>query len=262
VLYRHKENIINARADALRKAHENRLYDLETQMRKELERIEDEFSFQERYLSQKIVELQKRIKSDEDDEAAARELATLQEELSEKQQECDAKRKEFNEKERQLIEDEESTYQKSISELEWQMEITRLIYLQTDDPYLNTSVHVSLTNFGSKVTFVEEGYPLPTTAHIGAGYALLNTSEHVVRIGVQLDVPFYDEVALDAGAEYGFHNLVFVRVGYTFLTSYRSFSAGIGARIPVGFTDFSVNYAFQPIPQYGFIHSFGISACF
>jgi hypothetical protein len=262
VLYRHEENIINARAEAFRQAHENRLYDLETQMRKELERIEDEFSFQERYLSQKISELQKRVKSDEGDEAAARELTSLQEEFSEKEQAYNAKLKEFDEKKRLFIEEEESKYNKNMSELEWQMTITRLIYLQTDDPYLNTSVHVSITNFGSVVKFVEEGYPLPTMAHLGAGYALLNKNEHVVRLGVQLDIPFYDEIALGAGVEYGFHNLVFIRTGYTFLTPYRSFSAGIGARIPVGFTDFSVNYAFQPVPDYGFIHSFGISAYF
>jgi hypothetical protein len=82
------------------------------------------------------------------------------------------------------------------------------------------------------------------------------------RFGVQLDIPFQDELALGVGAEYGFRNLIFVRGGYTFLSPYRSFSAGIGARVPMGFTDISVDYAFQPIPDYGFIHSFGIAAYF
>jgi hypothetical protein len=142
------------------------------------------------------------------------------------------------------------------------VKLTRLIYLQTDSPYRNTSVHASITNFGSKVTFVEEGYPLPATAHIGVGYALLNLNRHSVRLGMQLDIPFHDEIALGTGVEYGFHNMVFARVGYTFLTTYEGFSAGIGARLPVGFTDFSVDYTFQPIPEYGFMHNFGIAAYF
>ena len=262
VIYRNEENIINARSEALKLAFENRRYDLETQMQKDRERIEDEFAFQERYLSNKISELQKKVKSDEGGEVVAGGLASLQDELSGKQQSYKEELEELEKKKQQLVAEEVYIFEKNMEDLAWQKTVTRLIYLQTDDPYLNTSVHASLTNAGSKVKFVEEGYPLPTAAHIGAGYAILNTSKHTVRLGVQLDIPFYDEIALGVGAEYGFHNQVFVRTGYSFLTPYRSLSAGLGARVPMGFTDISVDYTFQPIPDYGLVHSFGIGAYF
>jgi hypothetical protein len=262
VMYTNEEKIINAQADALEEDFENRRYDLETQFQKERERIEEEFAFQERYLSKKISDQQKKVKSDEGGEAAANELAALEEELNTKKSGYGAELNELEKKQKQLLADEQYEYEKSMEELEWQKKLTRLIYLQTDDPYRNTSLHASLTNFGSKVKFVQEGYPLPTAGHLGAGYAVLNTNKHTVRLGLQLDIPFHDELALGVGAEYGFLHMVFVRAGYTFLTPYKSFSAGVGALIPVGFTDFSVDYTFQPIPDYGFVHTFGISAYF
>jgi hypothetical protein len=262
VSYTNEENIIQARSAALELSHVNRTYDLETQLRKERERVENDFAFQDRYLSKKIEELEQRVKADETDENAAKELAALQDELSRKTEAMKTELEDIELRESRLLDEADQSYEKSVEELEWQRTITRLVYLQTDDPYLNTTVHASLTNFGTKVTFVEEGYPLPTAAHIGAGYALLNTMQHTVRLGVQFDLPFRDEFALDVGAEYGFRNIVFARLGYTFLTPYRSFSAGIGARVPMGFTDISADYTFQPIPDYGFVHSFGIAASF
>jgi hypothetical protein len=260
--YTTEEKLINTQVDTLKEDFENRRYDLETQFQKERERIEEEFAFQDRYLSKKISDQQKKVKSDEGGEAAANELAALEEEIKTKESAYKAELNELEKKQKQLLADEQSEYEKSMEELEWQKKLTRLIYLQTDDPYRNTSVHASLTNFGSKVKFVQEGYPLPTAAHVGAGYAVLNTNKHTVRLGVQLDIPFHDELALGVGAEYGFLHMVFVRAGYTFLTPYKSFSAGAGALIPVGFTNFSVDYTFQPIPDYGFVHTFGISAYF
>jgi hypothetical protein len=262
VMHTNEEKILNARADALELDYENARYDLETQSQKEQERVEDEFAFQERYLLKKISDQEKKVKADEGGEAAAAELESLKEEQENKENMYNKELDELEKKQKQLLAELDFSYEKSMEELEWQKKLTRLIYLQTDDPYRNTSVHASITNFGSNVKFVEEGYPLPTTAHIGAGYAVLNTNKHAVRLGVQLDIPFHDELALGVGAEYGFLDMVFVRAGYTFLTPYKSFSAGAGARIPVGFTDFSVDYTFQPIPDYGFVHTFGIAAYF
>jgi hypothetical protein len=261
VKYGHEEKIIDSRIDALDQDYESRGYDLETGYQKERERLEDEFSFQERFLMNKIAELEKKAKA-EGGESAASERDAMNEELAAKRDSHAAALKELEKKLQALLAEEELKYENGIADLEWQMQMTRLVYLQTDNPYLNTTVHASLTNFGSKIKFVEEGYPLPTTAHIGVGYAVLNSGKHTVKLGMQLDIPFHDEIALNMGAEYGFHNIAYVRVGYSFLTPYQSFSTGIGARVPMGFTEYAVDYTFQPIPDYGFVHSFGVSAYF
>jgi len=262
VRYTNEEKIIDASVDAIEQDYENTRYDYQTQYNKEYERIEDEFVFQERYLSTKIAEQEKKLKAKEADDKDKSELETLKIELEDKKNTYNTEIDELEKLHKNRLAEQQNAYEIRLQELEWEKKITRLIYLQTDDPYRNTTVHASLTNFGSKVTFVQEGYPLPTTAHIGAGYALLNTYKHTVRIGMQMDIPFQDELALGMGAEYGFLHMFYGRVGYTFLTPYKSVSFGIGANVPVGFTDFSVDYTFQPIPDYGFVHTFGISAYF
>ncbi len=40
----------------------------------------------------------------------------------------------------------------------------RLVYLQTDKPYMNTAVGVGIRNVGSPVKFVTETVPLPMSA--------------------------------------------------------------------------------------------------
>ena len=262
VRYTNEEKLINASVDAIEQDFENRQYDYETQYQKEHERLEDEFAFQERYLSKKIVEQEKKIKGNEGGDIKEDELVSLKKELEDKKNTYNTEINTLEKMHKERLAEQNNTYEMNIEELEWEKKITRLVYLQTDDPYRNTSVHASLTNFGSKVNFVQEGYPLPTTAHIGAGYALLNSYKHTVRLGLQLDIPFHDDLALGVGAEYGFLHMIFVRMGYTFLTPYKNVSFGIGALVPVGFTDFSVDYTFQPIPDYGFVHTFGISAYF
>jgi hypothetical protein len=262
VRYTNEEKLIKASVDAIEQDYENNRYDYQTQYQKEYERLEDEFAFQERYLTKKIAELEKKNKSQEDGNGDKNELASLNKELEDKRNTYNIELDELEKSHKQRLAEQNSVYEKKLEELEWEKEITRLIYLQTDEPYRNTFVHASLANFGTNVTFVQEGYPLPTIAHIGAGYALLNTYQHTVRLGLQFDIPFHDELALGVGAEYGFLHMFFGRVGYTFLTPYKSFSFGLGARVPVGFTDFSVDYTFQPIPDYGFVHTFGIAAYF
>jgi hypothetical protein len=261
VMYTNEEGIVESAAGALSRNFENRKYDLETQMKKDRERVADEFAFQERYLTNRVSELQKQAKA-EGGGQAARELAAVQKELAGEQDAHKAALEELEKRSHRALVEEGSAYAKGVEELAWRQKVTRLVYLQTDTPYLNTVVHASITNVGSKVKFVDEAYPLPAAVHVGAGYALLNSSRHTVRFGAQLDVPLYDEAALGVGAEYGFHRQVFVRAGYSFLTPYRSYSAGAGFRLPIAFTEISVDYGLQPIPEYGLVHNFGVSALF
>jgi predicted nucleic acid-binding Zn-ribbon protein len=262
--YKHEDKILNARIDALKEDYDSRIYDLQTQLKKEMERLEDEFSFQERFLNEKISELERRtkVKSEEVDEAALGDLNALKVELSKKQESFDKAADELEEKEKKSLRDEDEQFEKNIAELKWEIKLTRLIYLQTDDPYRNTSVNAAIQNVGSKVKFEEEGFPLPSTFHVGVGYAILNTDTHAVKMGVQLNIPFHEEISVGVGAEYGFLDMFFFRTGYTFNSINRNISLGAGAKLAIGFTSYAVDYAFQPLPEYGYLHSIGISAYF
>lgn len=262
-MYKHEENILESRISAIREDSEARIFDFETGLKKERERMEEELAFQSRYIGSKISELEKKSdQSKEDQQEISSKIEELEEELENREEFYRRRTTDLKEKEKQFHEEEKQRVENEITKLNWQLKLTRLIYLQTDSPYLNTCVELSLQNFGTKVRFVEEGYPLPTTFQIGVGYALIHTDKHSLKLGVQANVPFHDAISIGVGAEYGFIDLIFVRTGYTFLSLSRGFSVGFGSKIGIGFTEYAVDYTFQPLPDYGLMHSFGVSMTF
>ena len=46
----------------------------------------------------------------------------------------------------------------------------------------------------------------------GIEYTVVNTDNHVVKIGIQANFPFYDSVSVSIGAEYGFLDMVIAAI--------------------------------------------------
>jgi len=262
--FKHEEKILESKDYALKSDFDSRTYDIKTGLEKELERLEDDRAFKERFIYGQIAEIEKDLETagPEGSEDGEGRIEALKAELEEMEETFKMETARLKGIAKKSLAEEQADYEVERSDLKWRMKTTRLVYLQSDIPYLNTSVHFSVQNFGTQVKFVEEGYPLPTTFNIGAGYAVLNTDLHAVKLGVQARLPVYNKATLGIGAEYGFLNTLFLRTGYTFGALNRKFSAGMGARVTMGFTEYSVDYTFQPIPDYGIVHSFGVSAYF
>ena len=93
----------------------------------------------------------------------------------------------------------------------------RLIYLQTDKPYLNTAAGLGVRNVGSPVKFVSEAVPLPMAATANLSYAVVNTQDHNVKLATQAEVPLsaadISNWSVGIGVEYVFANLAYARVG-------------------------------------------------
>jgi len=240
------------RLQSAREDAESRRYDFKTAQNKTLESLENEFAFQERFLSAKVSQLKK-----EGPDSA--ELASTKEELKAKRVEYQQALAELDGKAKNFSGAEQSRLDKEIAAIKEERRKIRLVFLQTDTPYKNTNVNMVVRNGGTPMTFVSEGYPLPTTFSVAVGYAFVNTVLHNAKLTAQLNVPFYDAISLGFGAEYVFGNLVYVRGGYTFGAVDRSFSTGAGVRLALGFTEVSVDYTFRPLPDYGLLHSIGVA---
>jgi hypothetical protein len=254
-MYRNEERIFQARLQSTREDADSREYDFRTAQNKTRESLEDEFAFQERFLSAKISQLKK-------ESPGSAELASTEEELKAKEEEYKQAAAELDEKAKSFNEAEQSKLDKEVAAIKEERRKIRLIFLQTDTPYKNTNVNMVVRNVGTQMTFVSEGYPLPSTFSVAVGYAFVNTVLHNAKLTAQLNVPFYDAISVGIGAEYVFGNLVYVRGGYTFGAVDRSFSTGAGVRLALGFTEVSVDYAFRPLPDYGLLHSIGVALSF
>jgi hypothetical protein len=254
-MYRNEEKIFLARLQSAKEDADGRAFDFRTAQNKILESLEDEFAFQERFLSAKISQLKK-------DSPDSEELTSTQEELKTKQEEYKQAVAELDDEAESFADSEQSKLDRQVADIKEERRRVRLVFLQTDSPYKNTNVNIAVRNGGTPMTFVSEGYPLPTTFTAAVGYSFVNTDLHNAKLTAQLNVPFYDAISVAIGAEYVFADLVYVRGGYTFLAVDRSFSTGAGVRLALGFTEVSVDYAFRPLPEYGLLHSIGVALSF
>jgi len=260
-MYRHEERMFQARLESVNQDAVTRRSATTLELTKARETLDDNYAFQQRYLGRQITDEEKKVK-EAGEGADASQLKALRADLAQKDAEylegrkdVDGRQASFDAEDRQRVTSETAT-------IRYERQKVRLVYLQREDPYLNTSLSVSMRNLGTTIRFGNERYPMPTMVSASLGYALLAIEDHRLVLSTQLDVPFYDTISVGLGAEYSFADAVFVRFGYAFGNTERTFSAGIGLKLALGFTQYAVDYTFRPLPDYGFVHSVGVSIQF
>ena len=101
-------------------------------------------------------------------------------------------------------------------------------------------VAAGLANLGGKVG----GAALPSSARLAAAYTLTLAGDHAFRLALDGDYFFLGGLGLSAGAEYGFRDLAFLRLGYRYasqgvtLPSHLAFGLGVkywGVRLDVAY---------------------------
>ena len=90
------------------------------------------------------------------------------------------------------------------------------------------SFGASLVNVGQKVTFIEEGFPLPTTFRVGATYGMSKHFPHAISL--QLEKPRDNTINLRIGMEYLGFGPFALRAGYKTVTGTQR-KAAIGAQL-------------------------------
>lgn len=79
------------------------------------------------------------------------------------------------------------------------------------------SAGADLANFGSKVRFVDQASPLPTTLRLGGTYGLTKDFPHALTF--ELDLPRDDSPTVRLGAEYAGFGPLSLRIGYASTSS-------------------------------------------
>jgi hypothetical protein len=252
-MYGNEEKIFQTKLASASDDSALRRMDFDTEHQKNLLVLDDDWAFEQRLLAA-------RLREAPNDPSLKQEQAQKEKAYKQAIADLDRKTVEFNAAESKALAD-------TLATVKGERRKMRLVYLQTDKPYLNTSVNLVARNLGTPMRFVAEGYPLPATFGAALSYALLNIPNHNLKLASQLNVPLYDQLSLGLGLEYVFANLGYLRAGYALglenpSSLDRSFSAGFGVRLALGFTEYSVDYAFRPLPDYGLLHSIGVAISF
>ncbi len=248
VMYGNEEKIFQARSASARQEAELRRMDFEAEQQKTLETLDDDQAFEQRLLAGKLRE--------------APQDAALKEEQKQKEAAYKQATADLDKQAAEFAKSEQEGLERTLADIKEERSKMRLVYLQTDKPYLNTAVNLGVRNLGSPMTFVSEAYPLPASFSTTVSYAVLNVHNHNLKLAGQFNLPFYDALSVGLGLEYVFADLAYARFGYAIGALDRSFSAGAGIRLALGFTEYTVDYSFRPLPDYGLQHTIGVSISF
>ncbi len=109
-------------------------------------------------------------------------------------------------------------------------------------------------------------FELPATLSIGGSYDFNFTSQRFT-LAAAFQSNSFEKDQYTLGAEYSIKEIVQARVGYTFFdnrvfeeqtTAFTGLSAGISFNVPVGSSDFILDYSYRPTNVFSGVHSIGL----
>ncbi|NUM82435.1 PorV/PorQ family protein [bacterium] len=109
----------------------------------------------------------------------------------------------------------------------------------------NLRLALVIANIGASGDLSSQSVILPATMRLGSQYEILVNSKYQWNVAMDIVKPIKESWRLNAGTEFGFNSITFLRAGYQFGYKTRGVSAGLGLkafdkiRIDYGFTSFS-----------------------
>ena len=95
-------------------------------------------------------------------------------------------------------------------------------------------IGLMIQNMGPEIIYIEEPVPMPATFKFGLAMNVLETPGQTVKVAVEFRHPSDSAEKINVGAEYALDDMYFVRAGYKMGYDEESFTAGGGARVPLG----------------------------
>jgi len=131
----------------------------------------------------------------------------------------------------------------------------------------STRFAVAITNFGNElapdgkiVLFGKreksswQSFSPPTMFRIGFAFEPFQNEEHRITSSIQLNHPNDNSENVSLGAEYSWHELLFLRGGYKINVDEQDFTFGAGLKINAGIADLNFDYGYSKFERLGSAH--------
>ena len=131
----------------------------------------------------------------------------------------------------------------------------------------STRFAVAITNFGNElspdgkvVLFGNreksswQSFSPPTMFRIGFAFEPLQNEEHRITSSIQLNHPNDNSENVALGAEYAWHEMLFLRAGYKINVDEQDFSFGAGMKVNASIANIIFNYAYSGFERLGSTH--------
>lgn len=117
---------------------------------------------------------------------------------------------------------------------------------------------MKIANFGSDIKFVDEAYPLPVNFTFGLSINALEMERQKLLVSMSAVKPNDGQPLAQAGTEWNYNDLLFIRAGYRLNHDVESFSMGGGLKWKISNYGLSIDYSYSDFDMLGATHRFGI----
>lgn len=130
---------------------------------------------------------------------------------------------------------------------------------------LGAKIGMSIQNIGSDMTFIDEKVKMPVFFRVGGSFDVFQQGENRLISAAEFTHPPDNSEKLNLGAEYAFHDYLFLRGGYKVNYDTEGLTAGFGVKFPLTLVKSSVarlDYAYQDKNYLGAAHRVSVNVSF
>lgn len=124
-------------------------------------------------------------------------------------------------------------------------------------------IGMAISNMGTDVQFIERKARIPSVFRVGTSAVLMQGANQKLLGSFEFSHPPDNSERINVGAEYAFHDYLYLRGGYNVNYDAEAAAGGIGLRFPVSFAgtaDF--DYAYTDMRVLGSAHRFSLKFSF
>ncbi|MBK7979918.1 MAG: PorV/PorQ family protein [Ignavibacteriae bacterium] len=112
--------------------------------------------------------------------------------------------------------------------------------------------------FGGREKSEWQSFSPPTMFRIGFALEPYQNEDHRITASIQLNHPNDNSENVSIGSEYSWHEMFFVRGGYKINSDEQDLSFGVGVKMDLDFSEFTLDYSFVNFERLGSAHRFSI----
>ena len=130
---------------------------------------------------------------------------------------------------------------------------------------MGAKIGMSIQNVGSDMTFIDEKVKMPVFFRVGGSFDVAQMGENHLLAAAEFTHPPDNSEKLNLGAEYSFHDYLFLRGGYKLNYDTEGLCAGFGVKFPLTIVKSSVarlDYAYQDMDFLGGTHRVSLNLGF
>jgi hypothetical protein len=130
---------------------------------------------------------------------------------------------------------------------------------------MGAKIGMAIQNIGSDMTFIEDKVKMPVFFRVGGSLNVFQQGESRLMTTAEFTHPPDNSEKLNWGAEYGYHDYLFLRGGYKFNYDTEGFTAGLGVKFPLTIAKASVarlDYAYQDLKFLSAAHRISLNVSF